>query len=80
MSVEAHVIVSDNSAVVHYIIINKCGTSFLEWKHAAARKERDKDMYPDLYLSRSTYVMFDGGVEEHVQIDQYGQVVNDTRR
>lgn len=80
MSVEAHVIVSDNSTVVHYIIINKCGTSFLEWKHAAAREERDRDKYPDLYLSRSTYVMFDGDIEEHVQIDQYGQVVNDTRR
>lgn len=79
MSVEAHVIVSDNSTVVHYIIISKRGISFLEWMHVDACEERDKDKYPDLYLSRSTYVMFDGDVEEHVQIDQYGHIVNDTR-
>lgn len=49
------------------------------WMHVDACEERDKDKYPDLFLSRSTYVMFDGDVEEHVQIDQYGHIVNDTR-
>jgi len=80
MSVEAHVIVSDNSAAVHYIVISVRGINFLKWMHADADEERDRDAYPDLYLSRSTYVMFDDDAEERVQIDQHGQVVNDTRR
>ena len=79
MSVEAHVIVSDNSTVVHYIVISKRRIDFLEWEHADADVERDKDKYPDLYLSRSTYVMLNDDAEEHVQIDQYGHIVNDTR-